>query len=323
MGIKHEKLGPGISCSLLMNEDFSAPVSGDVLILLGWTGGSDKLLQKAYADKYVAAGFHVFTFLAPVPPLSGRAANTVFGKVVSSKSWTSVFDPATSPPRKVVAHVFSNGGGINLSHLLRVTRNSAVPLVSALTTIIFDSVPGVNSIQNHAEFTMSTTLPRAGLLPEGGADPAIRTPFVVATTYAKTVPWFISTELDLTWWKFKNMLGFAGDEEDRPFWIAVYKVFLETDYPNLKNVLFLFSKRDRLTDYRAVEAAQEGMQKALRDTFKRSTVVSGRCFEDSEHVAHASKYGSEYWAQVARVLSEAGFRGSEIIGRNAAAKAKL
>lgn len=89
-----------------------------VCLLLGWTGGNPTLLRKAYGQKYLDAGMHLVVIAAPVPPLSGAEATRTFQTAVNSETWKLLFDGK----RKVVLHCFSNGGGINLFHLIRVTR---------------------------------------------------------------------------------------------------------------------------------------------------------------------------------------------------------
>jgi hypothetical protein len=320
-----------------MNASFTAPTEGDVVLLLGWTGqnralflvkstntnhcvlsllgGGEKLIQKAYADRYLALGLHCIMVLTPIPPLEARDANREFGKIVSTTPWTTLVDGR----RKVVAHAFSNGGAINLTHFIRVTADGPNPLSACLSGLIFDSVPGINSSQNIAEFTLSTTLPK------GGLDAKTRTPFKVASTYAWAFPRMLSTEISHLWWDLKQTLGFKGDVEDMPFWTAVYEMFLGTSFPNVKAVKFLYSKRDRLTDYRAVEEVMAQM-KSRFEKRGNSAPITGRLFEASEHVAHASVYPREYWTDVSEVMEPAGFSTAgqmRNIAESLGAKAKL
>lgn len=112
-------------------------------------------------------------------------------------------------------------------------------------------------------------------------------------------------DLQLAKWYTAEKLGAKQNEENTPFWIGVYSVFWETDYPNLRSVKFLYSKKDRVSNHRAVSHAMDEMRRRIAAR-GRETRVSGRLFEDSEHVAHASRYPREYWTEVAESLSLAG-----------------
>ena len=116
MVIKEEALARGVTASIQM--EGNGPTTADVLLLLGWTGGPAPLLRKAYASRYLALGMHCLQVATPLPPVLPLEAESVYGPLVRSETWRTLFDGR----RKVIVHCFSNGGAINLASLIRITR---------------------------------------------------------------------------------------------------------------------------------------------------------------------------------------------------------
>ncbi|KAI9024135.1 hypothetical protein DFJ74DRAFT_73094 [Hyaloraphidium curvatum] len=123
MPVDHHELSAHVAVDVHVSAPGGPNVPGDVCIVLGFTGGSIKLLKRAYSSPYLAAGLHVVTFATPVPPMSRKVAEKELADVFSSPVWQSLF----SEPRKLVIHAMSGGGSIHLTHMLRL-QPQLVPL---------------------------------------------------------------------------------------------------------------------------------------------------------------------------------------------------
>ncbi|KAI9021141.1 hypothetical protein DFJ74DRAFT_707108 [Hyaloraphidium curvatum] len=302
-GVESE-LAPGVT-ALLRTGDGAG--TGPVCLILGWTGGSMKLILKAYGARYVSAGFDVVVVGAPLPPLSPQQAEERFTSVVSGPVWARLFRG-----RPCVVHSFSNGGLINFTHLLRLTKGSPAPLAEALTVLVVDSAPSVNTFYNNAEFILGTTLPR------GGTNPADRTWGKLASAWTWSLTRTVYNEIAVGGYHLASAAGLAS-ETDAPFWVPLRALFSSPDFPNLRSVKFLYSNQDRISSAAGVRQAQDQIAAALKGK-GQDTRVSGRLFESSEHVAHAQVYPKEYWNEVAGALAEAGLPEAPLVENAPAAR---
>jgi hypothetical protein len=307
--LHHIQLFPDISARIHSTSASAAPLiptSSPLVLICGWTGGKQQTISKAYVSRYAALGFHVLVVTAAIPLLMGKEATEHYGRLVASNAWKLLVDGT----RPVITHVLSNGGARNLWTLLKLDPGR---LQGSIVAQIWDSTPIVSSVRSHAEFILSTTLPK------GGSDPKTRTWSKVLCAYATAVPWLVGYESWHVWWKAKKAIGMdVGPEGETPHAIAVSSLFRGINYPRLKGVRFLYSTTDRLTDYRGVEAARD----AMRTKFP-NVKISGKLWTDTEHVAHAQGHPMEYWSEVAGVLADVGLEGGEKLMAQVAGNARL
>lgn len=279
--------------------DSTDPTPAPICLLNGWTAGSPTILDKAYAKRYLQAGFHVVCLATPGrPPTVKEANSSVFPELVGSRVWMDLFKACNGG--RVVVHNLSGGGTINFAHLLRLTEDGPVKLREAIKCIVFDSVPGDSSVKNLAEFTLSTTLPG------GGADPALRTTWVVASAYLNAVPRMVAMRSTTAMWRLKRAVGLPVAEEEEPLPITGQLPFHAVDYPNVDVIKFIYSRKDRLTNFVAVDNAMVEMKRLMVQRGRRTKII-GKFFEESEHVGHAARYPVEYWTEVGQALVESGF----------------
>lgn len=266
----------------------------DAVFIFGWTGGPEKTIERLYGEKYSALGMHVVTIAAPLPLLWAGEATRHYTAVAEHP----IYRKLLSLNRKIMIHVFSNGGLMNLWHLLRVTRGTPFDFCPRVSLQFFDSAPIISGIKSHAEFILSTTL-----------RPEDRTAWLTLKAYATSVPWYFASQAVHRFWDLKDVIGMTkGKEEELPHGYAVRSVFLgkENPWTNLKAAKFLFSDGDKMTDPEGVA----GMLRDYRVRFiaeKRDVRVGAKRWKDSPHVAHARSHPEEYWMEIGKSMLDAGW----------------
>ncbi|KAH9890826.1 hypothetical protein F4778DRAFT_752372 [Xylariomycetidae sp. FL2044] len=227
-----------------------------------------------YAAEVVRASF----------PTSSSSSSSSFSYGSGSSSSGS-----TAVPPPMLIHMFSNGGSSSVANLyeqyaaLAAADNNddggggedadrrrllSTPLPPHAT--IFDSCPGVYSVSRSvAFFNVSLASPLQRLL----AAPLL---------YAWACAWWVAIALGLIpdtladWGRAHNQRVNAGSEVRRAY---------------------LYSARDALVDYRAVEAHAAEARAASKGSGGEEVIRLER-FEGSAHVAHLRKDEGRYWGIV-------------------------
>eukprot|EP00241_Pyramimonas_parkeae_P012342 CAMPEP_0114230742 /NCGR_PEP_ID=MMETSP0058-20121206/3639_1 /TAXON_ID=36894 /ORGANISM="Pyramimonas parkeae, CCMP726" /LENGTH=300 /DNA_ID=CAMNT_0001341977 /DNA_START=211 /DNA_END=1113 /DNA_ORIENTATION=- len=122
--------------------DATKKFEGVQVVLFGWLGAQPKYLDK-YVELWESRGAVAIPYIPPltatlIPAQADRSVRE-FAQLVEKRR------AQHPPPRKVVYHVFSNGGFLFLSSLIRATSKGLVPADAFGTPdgIIIDSAPGV------------------------------------------------------------------------------------------------------------------------------------------------------------------------------------
>ena len=242
--------------------------SPSTILIFGWADANIRHLAK-FTD-----GYRRLFPSAKIVLVTAETMETFFGSQKTAQShvrstMSEVFDHKDGSG-KVLIHVFSNSGGINLEaayltyHELHSTSE---PLPA--TGVIFDSTPGGKFFWK--EFPRWSRGVYAGLAP------------------VVPLPGFITMAFAWTWvllvMGMPMLLGYEN---------TVSRVSRFVNDPrNIKDSgrLYLYSKVDPLIDWRNVEDA------AAKATANGFDVHLAR-FEDSKHCAHMRMYPEKYWGAV-------------------------
>ena len=258
----------------------AAASSKRTVLLVGWTGAKLRHLEKYRERVYKDAGYDVVTF--------NEHNRYSFWRAFSERELDRNVGLAVDVicERKPFAvHVFSNGGGILWSRLgARLAKCSSARVRAAargITHHIVDSAPGYVGrvtprqaicFYHFFRAMFRTRLQRALLL--------VATPLLVVL-WVLRVLWYVLT------------LQFVGrnNPTEKYFgrWIASFR---DT---SIRKVLMLYSKADKLIDYRAVEDFADRAEAAGLE-------VTRQLFDGSVHVAHMRTYPELYKKAILKFL---------------------
>lgn len=262
-----------------------------VVLMYGWLGAEDKHLKK-YANMYVDLDCTVVYGTTKVTNIMMRnekglrtfAMESVkkAAKIIRDMEKADENNRSTIP---VVLHYFSNGGAFvadRLQRMIRATKDESgrSPRGGNDGGDLKDLMFIAHRLQNGFEVLDSAPAYLYKQIFFLALESAL--PNLVVRLLAK-----MCLRCILLW---KNILILSGKPSDREeFWDGV------THSDICRRQLYLYSERDKLTDYKMVE-------NLIEERKKMGIEILAHKFEDSEHVLHFRGYPEEYKALIAKVV---------------------
>ncbi|CAG8601601.1 3913_t:CDS:1 [Paraglomus brasilianum] len=261
----------------------------DIVIMFGWTNGQLKHLSKIASFWRKKGNYHILYYTAshiPYVYLPYKSEKLCEGLLPYLYEW-GVFDndstesEATSTVTdiintrrrpKVIAHVFSNGGGGGLAGMIQMLKANNLPF--RFSAIILDSVPGnLGFLRFHRLFTATQTNPFKKLI----------TIFITNCIMFLTAPWIA---LYMAIIRQKSLIRY------------IVHALLYEKAANCPR-LFVYSKKDALVRYADVE-------KTAKMSADMGYVTDEMVVEDTEHVKHWVDRREIYENTVDRFLEQNG-----------------
>uniref|UniRef100_A0A093VFP9 Transmembrane protein 53 n=1 Tax=Talaromyces marneffei PM1 TaxID=1077442 RepID=A0A093VFP9_TALMA len=263
----------------------SNSISPDVVLIFTWADAQQRHYVKyieGYQNLYPNAKI-ILTTATTIGTFFGgqKAAQTVVHDMVHKelvplyRSGLQSTDSPTSRPR-VLAHAFSNSGGLNLEATWSVWKEvhgSATPI--PLTALILDSTPG--GLTYKTEFSRWTTGVSLGMA--GLPQPLRWAIAAIIVTCLMVVPQVLGIEIMAT----------RGPRE----------LNLARNIPHETARLYIYSSSDKLIHWKDVEKhAEDARNKGY------ANILLER-FDGSSHVSHLRLDPSRYWNAVWKVWNAA------------------
>ncbi|EGN99311.1 hypothetical protein SERLA73DRAFT_182241 [Serpula lacrymans var. lacrymans S7.3] len=292
-------IGDGVYLSVHQRASVSAPngitnttivpaISPDVIIIFGWMGAQLRHLYN-YTREYAKLFPSATRILVRCHPSffwsSQKSKHTRLFPVVEAlealgciqyNTLTKETAPLQYDQPRILTHVFSNGGSLQLVTLNQVL-SKRVPQVNAISftsVIIFDSCPAVGTFRTLGlAFTLSI---RSRLLR------------ISALTFVYTL--YILTRLRYLLFGTKILMEQLRESLFNPQILP----WTNSRTPRL----YLYSRKDELVPWQQVQNHSEvSRSKGLN--------VRTELFENSAHVAHMRAEPDRYWSSVMKIWNDA------------------
>ncbi|KAG2061095.1 hypothetical protein BDR06DRAFT_947613 [Suillus hirtellus] len=255
----------------------------NVILIFGWMGAQLRHLQNytnAYTKIYPNASQIVVRCNPNVFWTTTGTKQRRLMPVIDALEALHCFPSSSSaePPPRILTHVFSNGGSLQmtiLGHMLRRKYGSALVQQLITSTLILDSCPATGSLKT-IKLAFSAVI----------RNPILR---VIVLTMLYTMH-FVGLGLSLVFGKRIMLMENLRIE----MWNPRVLPWMGLHTPRL----YLFSRKDKLIPWQDVTQHAE---------IAKERGMDARCelFEESEHVAHIRVEPERYWASVQGIWAAA------------------
>jgi hypothetical protein len=256
-----------------------------LVLLFGWSDSQMRHLEK-YTSIYHTLGLDVYVMTSPSVYFlsSGRLRKDLrrndeeaVKHLLEAGAIQSSAAPKENRNRKVIVHVFSNGGLLAFRGFFRLLAEKQPPLRLNLSHFIFDSVPGATARTGGIALTMW-----------------IKNRIVRTIVSSVVTAWFFLSG------SVRYLLGFNSLST-----IDDLKQFTLEPQQLAASRLYMYSKVDDLVPAEQIQAHALAAQKKGCDVYEH-------VFEDSAHVQHFRKFPELYRTAVHEFLNTPGITTSSV-----------
>ncbi|KAG2069679.1 hypothetical protein BDR04DRAFT_1143216 [Suillus decipiens] len=262
-----------------IHEQCQGTKAPNVVLIFGWLGAHPRQLRNytsAYAKLYPKASQIVIQCNPDLFWTTSSARSRRLKPVIDALEALHCL-PSSSPaqrPARILTHVFSNGGSLQMTLLGRMLRRkygSTPVLGSSASALILDSCPArgdLKSIKLAVRTVIRNLIGRCIVLAIVHMTHSVR--FGLSLLFGKQM--IMLENLQIEMWN-PRILSWMGLHTPR---------------------LYLFSRKDKLISWREVAQHAETAKESGMD-------VRCELFEESAHVAHARVEPERYWSSIQEV----------------------